>query len=153
MQSIEINGLNELINRIDGCIEFGQVNHRALHERIAEQMQEDIDAEIMASGFQNPGLAAGWQGKFIGSGGGYAAVRAVKGEYGKSKKKYPIGYVVNALENGHKVRPPGKTRPRALHLRVEGYHFYDRAKPKLLEIAAAEAEKYLQEIADRLQGK
>lgn len=153
MQAIEVYGLNELINRIDDCIGARQVNHRELHERIAEQMKDELDASILASGFQNPGRVVDWQGEHVGSGGGYAAVRAIKGEYGKTRKKYRIGYLVNALENGHRVRPPGKTRPRAKQLRVEGYHFYDRTKPKLLEIATAEAEKYLQEIADRLQGK
>lgn len=149
MQTVEVYGLNELINRIDDCIGARQVDHRELHERIVVQMKEEVDASILASGFQNPGKIADWQGTHVGSGGGYAAVRAVKGATGSNSP----GAITNYLESGHKVRPPGKTRPRAKQLRVEGYHFYDRTKPKLLEIATAEAEKYLQEIADRLQGK
>lgn len=148
MQSIEINGLNELINRIDDCIEFGQVNHRALHERISERMKQEVDTQILSAGFQNAGEIAGWQSQYVGSGGGYAAVRAIKDETGDNSP----GAITNYLENGHAVRPPGKTKPRAKQLRVQGYHFYDSAKTQLMRIATEEAEAYLQEIADRLKG-
>ena len=111
-------------------------------------MKQEVDTQIMAAGFQNAGKIAGWQGQYVGSGGGYAAVRAIKGDVGDNSP----GAITNYLETGHPVRKPGKTKPRAKQLRVQGYHFYDAAKAKLMEIATEEAKKFLQEIADRLQG-
>ena len=77
------------------------------------------------------GRVASWQRAYTGTHGGYVAVRAAADTYiyTKSGKKYAVGYVTNAVENGHRVRLPSGTaaryKPRIRTAgRVPGRYFY-----------------------------
>jgi len=148
-QSVEFEGLGELDKAFQAFLEKRPEKRREMHKRVAEAVAQEVDAEIDASGLDDSeGTVKSWQEGVVGSGGGYAAVRAVKGETGANSP----GATTNYLENGHKVRSGKSTRVRAKKAYVDGFHFYQAAEEKAQEIALAEAEKYADEMAGILEG-
>lgn len=128
-----LKGLGEL------CKKSPEIK-RELHTAAAERLKETVDREIIASGVNDShGKIRGWQAKFVGSRGGYAAVRAQKGETGKNSP----GAITNYLENGHRIRTPFADYSEK---RVKGYHFYQRAS----ESAGREMKEVAEEFADKL---
>lgn len=56
---------------------------RELHEKLAEIAKKEVDAAISSSGLNDSGSdIQRWQVKHVGSGGGYAAVRAASEKEG-----------------------------------------------------------------------
>lgn len=82
----------------------------------------------------------------MGSGGGYAAVHPKPKTFHGGNA---VGYITNALENGHKIRKPsGKAKqykPRIRVSKVDGYKFYADTRRDAPEIAVEIAEKKLDE--------
>ncbi|HIT53123.1 MAG TPA: hypothetical protein IAD07_04205 [Candidatus Fimivicinus intestinavium] len=140
-----------------------------LHERIADRLKDIVDAKI-ENGLKarrkqggtkseddketgpNYQMVQNWQEQAVGSGGGYAAVRPIKGETGNNSP----GAIMNYLEGGHRIRPPagGKDyRPRINVPYVEGYHFYEEASAEADRVAVEEAERFADELVGILEGK
>lgn len=153
MQSVEIEGLNKLDKDLNAILRELPEMRRELHERIAEVIKAEVDTQIVQSGLNDRhGQIRQWQESRVGSGGGYAAVRAVAGLTGPNSP----GAITNYLENGHRIRRPSgrnpKYRPRIRKPYVDGYHFYRAARNTVESKAIAEAEKFVKEVTEKLEG-
>ena len=125
MQSVEIEGLDQILARWEGLLQRFPSVKAELLERLGKQMLEDVRRNIGGSG-----KVQGWQERYIGSKNGYAAVRPRAGTFQTTKggKQYAAGYITNAIENGHRVRTP---RPSD----SPGYH-YTRGRNRKAAAAA-----------------
>lgn len=153
MQSIEVKGLDGLIANLEGLLKEIPEARKELHEKIASAVKAEVETQITNSGLNDSsGKVKEWQEPSVGSGGGYAAVRAEKGKTGDNSP----GAITNYLEGGHKIREPSGNarnyRPRVKTPYVEGYHFYERASSNAENTAIAEAEKYADELTKKLGG-
>ncbi|WP_024833830.1 hypothetical protein [Ruminiclostridium josui] len=153
MQSIQIDGISKFDSDLEDLLGKLPDKRRELHQRIAKTTKEEVDKQINASGLKDSsGKIKDWQESHVGSGGGYAAVRAEKGATGKNSP----GAITNYLENGHRIREPGgnsKTyRPRIKKPYVDGYHFYQSAQTSAEAKAISEAEKFVEEFRQKLEG-
>lgn len=151
MQSIE--KLDKLSDDLDALLKELPEKRKELHERIAEVIKTEVDLQIAESGLNDShGHIRQWQESTVGSGGGYAAVRAVKGETGPNSP----GAITNYLENGHRIRQPSGNnpnyRPRINKPYVDGYHFYQSARNTVESKVIGEVEKYVDEITQELEG-
>ena len=149
MQSVDISGLEKLDKALADMLEEFPEARREMHERIAEKVKQNVRGNISSSGLG--GRIAGCQEGFVGSQGGYAAVRAISGLGPRGRADSP-GAITNYLENGHRIRPLGKTKSRAKVPYVNGYHFYAKSQEQAQAIAITEAEQMLDEPAQRLEG-
>lgn len=153
MQSIQAFGLNQLDSDLESILKELPEARRELHERIAKVTKEEVDTKINASGLKDSsGKIKGWQESTVGSGGGYAAVRAEKGTTGANSP----GAITNYLESGHKIREPsGKSdtyRPKIKKPYVDGYHFYQSANTTVEAKAIAAVEQFSEDIRKKLEG-
>ena len=130
---------------------------RELHEELAELAKKEVDAAISSSGLNDSsGDIRRWQAAHVGSGGGYAAVRAASEKEGGGTGPNSAGAITNDLEGGHKIRPPsGKPgyRPRIRMAYVNGYHFYQTARSSLEAKAIRLAEQFVEKFAKKLAGE
>jgi len=155
MQGVQIEGMDQLEAALTELLKEIPEARREMHERIATVLKGEVDKQIDASGLMDrSGKVKRWQVSSVGSGGGYAAVRAEKGSTGANSP----GAITNYLESGHKIRSAsGKAKrlrkSRAKKPYVSGYHFYQAARRNAQNIAIAEAQKYAEEIARKLEGK
>ena len=150
MQSLEIKGLDELVSRIEKVVENMPERRRKLHTTLAERLKASVDAEIAVSVNDSHGKIRSWQEAKVGSGGGYAAVRAVKGGSGADSP----GAITNYLESGHKIRPAGSGknyRPRIRVPYVNGKHFYAAVRGRIAGEVMAAGEDFIKEIARDIQ--
>ena len=80
-------------------------------------------------------------------------MRPRKGKIGK----YAYGYITNALENGHAIPRPRKSRKgykaRVKKRYVLGLHFYERAKPLAEKRAIDGANRLADTIKQKLEEK
>ena len=78
---------------------FREARRRAM-AMAAPEMKRELDRLIGGEG-----KVRSWQGQFVGSKGGYAAVRPLAKTYTEPTKKlgnrYAVGYVTNAINSGH----------------------------------------------------
>lgn len=126
---------------------------RELHEKLAQLAKDEVDAAIDASVNDSGGMIKGWQIPHVGSFGGYAAIRAMGSKEGASTGRNSPGAITNYLENGHRIRPATKPTKRKLKVAyVNGRHFYQRATAALEAKALALAQKFADELAERLRG-
>lgn len=144
MQSVERIGEN-----LDSLLKEFPARRRELHERIGAAVHRELQDRIDSSGLRDAGgRVKRWQIVAVGSGGGYAAVRAEKGATGANSP----GAITNYLEGGHRIRPPSgrgaayRSRIRVAY--VNGFHFYAETSQRAESIAIAEAELWLDELAD-----
>ena len=146
--SIEIRGLDEVDARLQKAIEeFPELRRDAFVEA-AKTMSGIVDASIDGSGLNDSsGKIKGFQQASVGTLGGYAAVRPVKGSGPDSP-----GAITRYLDDGHRVRRPGKTKPRAKMASVPGYGFYESAKAQLPALAQSIAESIAEKLHDSLEG-
>lgn len=107
------------------------------------------------------GKVSSWQGAYVGSGGGYAAVRPKKDTYIKTKgkqtgfragpKAYAVGYVTNAINSGH--RPPRNALGYFTSGRViAGKQFYQRAQAQAETVAQETAQQIVNTVINHLEG-
>ena len=156
MQSVEIEGLDQILARWEGLLQRFPSVKAELLERLGKQMLEDVRWNIGGSG-----KVQGWQERYIGSKNGYAAVRpkAKTFQTTKSGKQYAVGYITNAIENGHRNRRPQPTgkagyhyRPRNKTAAAAGRHFYAAVQTQLEQMGAAELARLADELARELEG-
>lgn len=124
MQSVQISELDHLYGRVNHLLRQMPQKRRVFHEKCGEKLHRLVKTQIAASLQDTHGKIAGWQQRYIGSGGGYAAVRAIDSSTGANSP----GAITNYLENGHAIRrPSGKYRRYKRRMRtayVNGRHFY-----------------------------
>lgn len=153
------SGLAEMRTRIDNARNSIPELRRAAHERLGQVVQRTVRGNISTSLNDSHGKIAGWQDIFVGSGGGYVAVRAATSPAGRDG----AGAVTNYLENGH-VKRQRRTyvrkqtrnvriiRAQASNNWVEGRHFYQKSKSSLKREVQQEAENILNQLVSSLGG-
>lgn len=140
---IDMQDLHQLDEELAAAMRRAPEIKREVLADLGEQLLTQVRANIGAAG-----KVQRWQHAHVGEKGGYAAVHAVereKDEYGRA-----VGAVTNAIESGHKIRPPsGKAKryvPRLKVYRVPGKEMYGRLSPeRAAEDAAQQLERLLAE--------
>jgi len=153
MQSVDLTGLNKLDNDLQDLFDEIPELRKQLHEEIGDIIKSEVNAQIARSGLNDSsGHIKEWQETHIGSGGGYAAVRASDKMVGDNSP----GAITNYLENGHKIREPSgnnkKYRPRIKKPYVDGFHFYQVARNTVESKAIETAEKFAEKFAKKMEG-
>lgn len=150
MQSVEISGLREVITKLDAVPEIIREARAEFFAEAGASLLSDVQGRIGGTG-----KIAGVQEFYVGTGKGYAAVRAkAKTDIGK----YAAGYITNALENGHAIREAtGKAKrerkSRADKDRVPGKYMYrDTAAQELEQLAETGARRIEALVAKKLEG-
>lgn len=146
MQSVESDGLKKLDSDLKELLDDMPELRRELHEEIAGLMKQEVDGAIAAAGLSS--RVQGWQREHVGSGGGYAAVRAVGAKEGAKSGPNGPAAITNYLENGHRLRVAGRTIGY-----VSGRGFYAAASGRVEAKAIAAAEKFVETVAKRLEGE
>ena len=112
-------------------------------------MLAEVQDALTQKAGESSGTVAGWQESYVGTKGGYAAVRPKAQTFHEG---YAVGYITNAIENGHAIRrPSGKWkhyRARIKKRYVLGLHFYREVQGGRLEKLALDAANRL---ADQIQ--
>ena len=166
MQEIS-RDLRRLSERMQQIVRDAPEQQRALHERLGETLLDDVRhrAPISIKGhslghgeYHERGTLRRWQTKYIGSKGGYAAIRAATEPRGDSG----AGAITNYVENGHRVGRAGygvsaRTRRRrrqygmipTLSL-VNGRGFYHATHATAARLLTQAAERWADEIAREL---
>lgn len=128
MASVEIRGLRELTERFD---HLPQALKRARRDAVEQAGQKALSAVRGRIGGQ--GKVQRWQEDHLGSGWGYAAARPRAGQYTSTRQgtRYAVGYVTNAIENGHFVRQSASPDRRAERMSgvsaVRGKYMYQNS--------------------------
>ncbi|HWQ59052.1 MAG TPA: hypothetical protein VN540_08520 [Clostridia bacterium] len=153
MPGVDLSQLDKLDARMNEVLRQAPEKRRELHENLSGMMKDVVDQSIDASINDARGQIKDWQKQYVGTGGGYAAVRASDESTGD---KSP-GAITNYVDSGHKIRPPSGRdphyRPRINVAYVNGAHFYETAAPVVASQAVAAAEKFVADIAGILEGK
>lgn len=133
--TVDADDLKKIIEQWDHVLREIPGAKRLLLEHLGAQMKKSVLSHLGPSEH-----VAGWQSTFPGSGGGYVAVRPkAKTEY----KGYAVGYITNALENGH-ITPSGTF--------VTGKGFYAAARSELGRDADEKVLRLVEQVADGLTG-
>ena len=157
MQSVEMTGVDELIDNFEALLrDYPDIKGNLL-EQLAGKLLGDVQGAIGGSG-----QVRGWQDKHVGSGKGYVAVRPKANTYKTTPggKQYAVGYVSNAIENGHRHRKPSGVRkdgyyykPRWKVPAVSGKHFYAGTRSRLQAEGAETVRQLATIVAARLEGR
>lgn len=166
MQEIS-RDLRSLDMRLKEILLRAPEQQRALHERLGETLLDDVRhrAPISIKGhslghgeYHERGTLRRWQTKYIGSKGGYAAIRAAETPKGVNG----AGAITNYVENGHRVGRAGyggsaRTRRRRRQYGmipplsfVNGRGFYHAAHATAARLLTQAAERWADEIAREL---
>ena len=155
MQSIDTKGFDDLDDALARILTQAPGKRREFHEEMADLTKGDLDAAIASSGLSDAaGKVRRWQVAHVGSGGGYAAVRAAGGKEGAEIGLNGPGAITNYLEGGHQIRTPSgrakRYRPRIRVAYVNGYHFYETAFSQVEGRAIEKAEAWVDDILKEL---
>lgn len=166
MQEIS-RDLRRLSERMQQIVRDAPDQQRALHERLGTALLDEVRhrAPISIKGhslghgeYHERGTLRRWQTKYIGTRGGYAAIRAAE----KPKGVNGAGAITNYVENGHRVGRAGyggsaRTRRRRLQYSmiptlsfVNGRGFYHKAHAAAARLLTQAAERWADEIAREL---
>ncbi|WP_370781969.1 hypothetical protein [Eubacterium ventriosum] len=151
MQSVNLSGLNELDDMFNEILNDFPDKRRELHEDIKQMLKREVDSSISGSLNDNNGLVKSWQEARAGSGGGYAAISAKRNTFHNG---YAVGYITNALENGHRIRPPRRQskyyRSRVKQARVEGRSFYQKSVSNAISKAIDMTRQMVDELTNEM---
>lgn len=151
MQSLEIDGLKEVIQTLETTPEVIRQARAEFFDEAGEVLLEAVQRHIGGSG-----RVAGVQESHVGSGKGYVAVRPMAKT---NLDGYAAGYITNALENGHAVRPASgkakkKRQSRAKANRVQGKYMYRNAGQQEAKRAAEEGARIIEaKILAHMEGR
>ncbi len=156
MQSVTIHDLDKYFADL---LKKVPEERRDMFEEIAEELLQAVCGRI-----GGVGKVQSWQDAYVGSGGGYAAVRPVADAY--DAHGYAVGYVTNAINSGHK-QTPGRFVPelfttnsfghyeatgaRLKRKWVSGKNFYEKAQGDAGQIARAAMERFEARIQEAIQ--
>lgn len=148
MQEVDLRGLKEWDDKLDKLLkEFPDLRRQA-HEELGDELKNLVAANVRATVENNPGEVISWQEKYVGSGGGYAAIRARTGAHPTKGENY--GALDNYVDGGHAVRQPsGKSnryRSRKIFSRVSGKDYYAQARASANAVAIQAAERLLEKM-------
>ena len=153
-QSVTVKGLDKLIGSLQDVAEDFPRVRREFHEAVTEEIREEVLKSLGSRAKSNTGKVAGWQESVVGTLGGYAEVRTIKGKDGHGRA---YGYITNAIESGHAISRPRKSRKgykaRVKKRYVLGLHFYERAKPFAEKRAIDGANRLADTIKQKLEEK
>lgn len=152
----EVTRLAELLEQAPQVL--GKAKRQAI-EAAAPKLKAVVRTEIGGSG-----RVRNWQESYVGSGGGYAAVRPRKKTYAESKglqtwaeksekkpKRYAVGYLTNAINNGHRApRDKFGYRHRA-GIVATGKQYYQQAQAPAEQVGQETAEQIIQAVVDHLE--
>lgn len=152
---IDHSELDRLVEKLAQAPQVLKEAKRQAFETAAPKLKATVASEIGGSG-----KVQDWQGAYVGSKGGYAAVRPKKNTYietkGKQKhfragpKKYAVGYVTNAINNGH--RSPRNTWGYRTNGRVvAGKQFYQRAQIQAEQVAQETGQQIVDALVRHLE--
>ena len=148
-QSVKISGLERLREDLEGLSASLPEMRREIHEELAGQMLAEVQDALTQKAGESSGTVAGWQESYVGTKGGYAAVRPRAKAFHEG---YAVGQITNAIENGHAIRRPSGRwkgyRARVKKRYVLGLHFYREVQGGRLEKLAIDAAN---RMADRIQ--
>lgn len=156
MPSIEMSSLDRIVDSWDKLLETFPDKKRTLLENLGSRLLGDVRGHIGGTG-----TVQGWQERYVGSKNGYVAVRPKADTYKVTKggKKYAVGHVTNAIENGHKHRRPSQTRRPGYRYKarinvpaVAGKHFYAQTRSQLDSLAKSQVAALAGEIVRGLEG-
>ncbi|HIQ69330.1 MAG TPA: hypothetical protein IAA67_03235 [Candidatus Avoscillospira stercorigallinarum] len=157
MNSVEMTGIDELIDNFEALLRDYPDIKGDLLEQLAGKLLGDVQGAIGGTG-----QVQSWQDKHVGSGKGYVAVRPKANTYKTTPggKQYAVGYVTNAIENGHRHRRPSAVKkqgyyykPRIKVAAVPGKHFYAGTRSKLQAEGSATVRQLAAVVAARLEGR
>ena len=164
MTEIEIDkrDLERLINTLDASPNVLREARRKAFELSAPKLRSLLDQGFVQAGLhERTGTVLSWQEQYVGTGGGYAAVRPRAKTFTNTNgrgKRYAAGQVTNAIESGHKFPTPGgasrryKPRIRSSALKVRPYAFYNAAMVNVPALARETADQILQALIDHVEG-
>ena len=141
MNEFKFDELSALAYRFKDTADSARDELRKFHEELAADMQKTVRANITGVGItDNHGKVRGWQEKYVGSYGGYAAVRPRKSTEAEKENKSASspGAITNYLENGTPM--------------YVGFYFYRLSKRQEYAKAKRAAEKLRDRIVKRLGG-
>lgn len=148
MQAVDLTDLEKLDKRLENLLKEFPEKRKDLHDNLADLIKNKVDSEISKSVNDSYMKIRKWQGKYVGSKGGYAAVRAVDTSVGKNSP----GAITNYLEGGHKIRKPeGKNKyykSRVKKIYVDGFHFYENSSKQIESEAISMIENFIDDIID-----
>lgn len=133
---LDTGELNRLTEKLDQSPEVIKQAKREAFETAAGKVKQALDGRIGGTG-----KVRSWQEQYVGSKGGYAAVRPAANTYTDKSRRYAVGYVTNAINSGHKFpSPSGKNqryKPRIVSGRqnVPGKQFYEATQSEVEQIA------------------
>ena len=145
MESIDLKELDKLSERFQNALKEFPKQRKWYHVQVGKEILEAVRRRIGGTG-----KVQGWQGAYVGSKGGYAAVRP-KGEM--FSDGYAVGYLTNAIENGHKIRMGKGKRTRIKKPYVNGRYFYRDSLPEAERIAIRKAEQLADKLCKVLGGE
>ena len=156
---LEVRYTNNIGERLHGlAAEFRAVREQLL-DQASNQLEQALDRSITASGLRDiHGKVRSWQETKKGSGGGYVAIHPKPRTFvvTQTGKEYAVGYITNAIENGHKVRfPSGRAkryRPEVHMARARAFKFYADTQPVAEEVAREMAQSMERRLAAYLEG-
>lgn len=144
--------LVKLAEAFEDARKAGKDKQRAVHEELAGKMLSGLRSEVSGRINDANGRIAGYQQRYVGSGGGYAAVRATDSSTGANSP----GALTNYLENGHAIRRPGggakRYKPRIRTLYVTGRGFYAAYRGQLGTLVQQAAEQISNAVAVTIEG-
>ena len=148
---LKADGFDSLTRKLEKSPKVIAEAKRQAFAEAAPQMKRIVDVAIGGTG-----KVQSWQEQYVGSAGGYAAVRPLAKTFtevnGKGKR-YAVGHVTNAVNSGHNFpTPSGKNaryrpRIRSGRQKVAGRYFYQMAQDQVPQIA----EKVLRRVEETLQ--
>lgn len=159
MQEINIDAaeLDRLVERLAQSPEIIREAKRRAFESASPKLLALVQAQIGGTG-----RVKSWQGKYVGSRGGYAAVRPRARTWIETKqaKRYAVGYVTNAVNSGHRKRGRGTYQDKRLKSYktisqadwVGGRHFYEAAQEQAAPVAQEAAEEIVAALLECLEG-
>lgn len=160
-QSVNLSELESLSQALNELLEEFPEMRRELHEQLGKLAKHEVDNAINASGLNDSnGKIRRWQEIYIGSKGGYAAVRPIYTSTGENSP----GAITRYLNQGHRIRGFNKVqsgrhrrqgggyRPRIRVSYVNGFHFYGTANITLEAKAIQLVEQFADKLANRLEG-
>lgn len=149
--------LSTLTMKFEKAMTAGKQARESYHVAVGAKLKAALDQNIDASGIHDDhGTVKRWQVAQVGSGGGYAAIRATSiGDDGHpSPGRNSPGAVTNYLENGHAIRKASgkwkrkKSRIKKFH--VDGRGFYLATRKQAQAIALQEADRITAAIEEAL---
>ena len=153
---IDHSDLARLVEKLAQSPQVLKEAKRQAFESAAPKLRAAVQEEIGGSG-----KVRSWQEAYVGSKGGYAAVRPKAETYveikGRQKgfrappKKYAVGYITNAINSGHRS-PRNSAGFRTSGKVVSGKQFYQRAQARAEMVAQEAAGQIVQALTDHLGG-